>query len=132
MAGTEISRFGEMFPVPTGAIETDKIVTMRYKPDSEWLQYEFLMKWFDKLQNNKKLEHEAYNEWIDSEMVEVKVYLLNEFKKPRLKWTFNSSWLKEFGELDMVYDAAGGSGLDHGFALQYMDYNFERVTSFDG
>ena len=131
MSGAEIPRFGEMFPVPSGVVETDKIISFRYKPDSEWKQYEFMFNWFDKLQNNKKADHEEYNEWMSGQMVDIKVYLLNEYKKPRIKWTFNSAWLKEFGELDMVYDAAGGTGLDHGFALQYMDYNFQRVTTFD-
>ena len=131
MAGSEISRFGEVFPIPSGVIETDKIVTFRYKPDSEWKQYEFLFKWFDLQQNNKKLEHESYNEWISSDLVDVTVFLLNEYKKPQLKWTFTGCWLKEFGELDMVYDPQGGTGLDHGFSLQYMDYDFERVENFD-
>lgn len=131
MAGSEIPRFGELFPIPTGAIETDKLVTFRYKPDSEWRQYEFLFKWFDRLQNNKKLDLDDYNEWINANGVSIKVYLLDEYKKPRLKWTFNGCWLKEFGELDMVYDSTGGTGLDHGFSLQYQDYDFERVTSFD-
>lgn len=131
MAGAEVPHFGEMFPVPTGVVETDKLVSFRYKPDSEWRQYEFIFKWFDKQQNNKKLDHEAYNAWIDSDMVDVKIFLLNEYKKPQLKWTFNSCWLKEFGELDMIYDPQGGTGLDHGFALQYMDYDFKRVESFD-
>lgn len=131
MAGTDISRYGEAFPMPTGVIETDKIVTFRYKPDSEWKQYEFLFNWFDNLQNNKKNTHTDYNDWISSKTVDIKVYLLNEYKKPMLKWTFNSCWLKEFGELDMVYDSQGGSNLDHGFSLQYMDYDFKRVTSFN-
>lgn len=131
MAGVEISRFGELFPIPTGSVETDKNITFRYKPDSEWNQYEFLFKWFDRLQNNKKLDQENYNDWINSEMVTVKVFLLNEYKKPKLKWTFNYCWLKEFGELDMPYDSQGGSGLDHGFTLQFMDYDFERVENFD-
>lgn len=131
MAGSEIPRFGEMFPIPSGVIETDKVVTFRYKPDSEWKQYEFLFNWFDRQQNNKKNEHIDYNEWINSDLVDIKVYLLNEYKKPRLKWTFNNCWLKEFGDLDMVYDSQGGTGLDHGFSIQYMDYTFDRVTTFD-
>jgi len=131
MAGAEISHFGELFPVPSGVVETDKIVTFRYKPDSEWLQYEFLFKWFDRISNNKKLEHSDYNEYINGDMVTIKVYLLDEFNNPKIKWVFNNCWLKEFGELDMVYDSAGGTGLDHGFSLQYMDYDFTRVESFD-
>lgn len=131
MAGAEVPRFGEPFPLPTGVIETDKIVTFRYKPDSEWKQYEFLFKWFDRLQNNKKFDQDDYNEWIDSSSVNVHVFLLNEYKKPKLKWTFNASWLKEFGELDMLYDPQGGGGLDHGFSLQYQDYDFKRVENFD-
>ncbi len=132
MAGAEIPRAGERFPVPSGSVETDKIVTFRYKPDSEWMQYEFLFKWFDRISNNKKLNHSDYNEYINGNMINVTVYLLNEFKKPKLKWTFNNCWLKEFGELDMPYDSTGGAGMDHGFSLQYMDYDFKRVENFDG
>jgi hypothetical protein len=131
MSGADIPRYGEMFPKPSGAVESDKIVTFRYKPDSEWKQYEFLFRWFDLIANNKKLDHSEYNSWINSSLVNVKIYLLNEYKKPKLKWTFNNCWLKEFGELDMEYDSAGGTGLDHGFSLQYMDYDFERVENFD-
>lgn len=131
LGAAEISRYGEVFPVPAGNVETDKLVTFRYKPDSEWKQYEYLFKWFDRLQNNKKLSHEEYNAWINSNLVTVKVYLLNEYKKPKLKWTFNGCWIKEFGELDMPYDSQGGTGIDHFFSLQYMDYDFERVENFD-
>jgi len=131
MAGAEVAKFGEMFPLPTGVVETDKIVTFRYKPDSEWTQYEFLFRWFDRGQNNQHNEYNDYNEFITGQYSDVTVYLLNEFKKPKLKWTFQNCWLKEFGELDMVYDTAGGTGMDHGFSLQYMDYTFDRVENLD-
>jgi len=123
----EISKYGETFPIPSKSVDSDKIVTFRYKPDSEWAQYEFLFSWFDRQQNNKHGEYEDYNEWINSSMVDVKVYLLNEYKKSKLKWTFRNCWLKEFGELDMIYDSDGGGGIDHGFSLQYHDFDFERV-----
>lgn len=128
MAGADVGHFGEMFPQPTGVIETDKIITFRYKPDSEWTQYEFLFRWFDRQANNKHDEYEDYNEFINASNCDVTVYLLNEYKQPKLKWTFKTAWLKEFGELDMVYDSQGGSGIDHGFSLQYADYEFERVS----
>jgi len=131
MAGTDIARFGEMFPMPSGVVETDKIVTFRYKPDSEWTQYEFLFRWFDRTQNNKHNDYTDYNSEIRSDMPDITVFLLNEFKKPKLKWTFRKCWLKEFGELDMIYDTAGGGGIDHGYSLQYQDYDFKRVEKFD-
>jgi len=132
MAGSEVGHFGEMFPMPSGVVETDKIVTFRYKPDSDWSQYEFLFRWFDRTQNNKHNTYTDYNDYIRSDMPDITVFLLNEYKKPKLKWTFKNCWLKEFGELDMVYDSAGGTGIDHGFSLQYMDYEFKRVESIDG
>jgi len=131
MAGTDKARFGELFPMPSGVIETDKIITFRYKPDSEWLQYEFLFRLFDKTQNNKHNTYTDFSEYTKAGMFDVKIVLLNEYKKPKLKWTFKNCWLKEFGELDMSYDSSGGVGIDHGFSLQYMDYEFKRVEKLD-
>lgn len=116
-----------------------KEVTFNYLIADKWDNYYSLYKWCDMLIPQSTIMGEASTrpretgEWTAAlhYLLPVRVFLLDEFKNPILKFEYHNCWISTFGELRLSYQD-DPSTLNHSFTINYTDFTIEKVRSFEG
>lgn len=109
---------------PTGSEETEKEFTINYRLSSEYQQYYFLTRWW---QYNLVVAQHIGN--VDSQsqfLCNINLWVLNDYKDPVMKITYNDCWLKELGELQLSYNGSDNT-LEHSFTCKYNNYKIELL-----
>ena len=121
--------------IPTHTLlPTDRTITFSYMVDLSWLNYFTLYQWSNLLGNLEnitptvdpplKLTDAMAAKAIKS--IPINVYLINAYKKPVLKLTYNNSWIKHFAELSLSYQEEP-EVIKHSFTCAYSDFKLGLI-----
>ena len=113
---------------PSGSETTDKIVNVSYKLSEEFQQYAVLLNMWQK--NLNVADHVVGEDDADDddyELYTIKLWVLNSYKTPCMKITYEDCWINELGELQMSYQDSSPT-LTHSFSFYYNDFEIEYLN----
>jgi len=122
-----VSRNAFQLSYPSGSEETEKEFTVNYKLSSEFQQYYFLTRWWQKnLAVAQHIEEDDAGNDTDFFLTDIKLWVLNDNKDPVMKIIYNDCWLKELGELQLNY-SDGNNVLEHSFTCKYNNFEIKLL-----
>lgn len=127
-----VKKSGYELYYPSGVEETNKVFTVNYTLSSEYQQYYFLVRWYEK--NLEVIKHitetlSTSTEDTDEDdfiMVPIKIWCLNENKDPVMVITYEQAFLSELGELQLSYQSSSNV-LVHSFTCYYNDFKIQLL-----
>lgn len=137
MGKIETSFKGQHYFLPGNTINaTTKENTLTYLINDNWDNYYALYKWTDKIiagsnimrTTSTKPEGEEFEKLVAQSLIPIKIFLLDEFKKPKLKITYNNCWITTFGEV-MLNFQNNPAPISHQFTFAYTDFFIEKVDT---
>lgn len=128
----QISKQDYPLNIPSGTEQGTKQFTVNYKLSSQWQQYAFLARWWQR--NLKVLQHisdpELDEEVANSEdyvLFPVRFWALDENKDPCMVITYEDCWLGELGELQTSYVNESPT-LSHSFMCYYNNFKVQILN----
>lgn len=113
-----------------------KELNITYLVDSTWTNYYSLYSWaaglaaqatsVDLSMSDKNFPDKEWSPL--DKLLPVKIFLIDEFKNPILKFEYHNCWISSFGEINLSYTNEPNT-ISHSFVLQYTDFIVERVSS---
>ncbi len=137
MGKVETSFKGQHYFLPGNTINaTTKENTLTYLISDDWENYYALYKWTDNMiagstmlgNDSTREDGNEFEENIPSKLIPIKVFLLDEFKKPKLKITYNNCWITTFGEVILNFQA-NPAPIAHQFTFAYTDFKIDKVDT---
>lgn len=134
VATTIMAYKGVSIEIPTKIIQpSDRNITFSYMVDLNWLNYYSLYQWSNLMSplenitplNSLKQSYSIEDKSIKS--IPINVFLINQYKKPILKITYNNCWVKGFNELALSYQDEP-EVVKHGFTCAYSDFKLELIN----
>lgn len=133
MGITSMAYQGSTIEYPTGVIQPDdKTCTFNYILDSDMTVYWLLYKWCSYftsenvdflVEDDTSMSTEPF-----TKKISISVYILDEFKNPVMKITYNNCFIKNLGILSMsIQDEP--TPLQHSFTIAYSSFNIEKITT---
>jgi hypothetical protein len=115
-------------------IPQDRTITFMYMIDLIWTNYYTLYQWANLLGNieditpnlDPKLKLTDAMNAKAVKSIPINVYLINAYKNPILKLTYNNCWIKHFAELSLSYQDEP-EVIKHAFTCAYSDFKLERI-----
>lgn len=112
---------GRNFSLPTGVKDENKFINVSYLLSSDWHQYRFLYKWYEK---NTNAYHGTGDE-LDDSLIDIYVSILSEFKNKLFDIVFKGCWLSRLGRLTLNYQT-GENNIEHSFGFYYQLLEFQQ------
>ena len=111
-----------------------KEITFDYIVDAKWINYKSLYAWMSGLEGNI---NEVYDTGDSSEVstkdtLDVRVWLIDQFKNRILDLCFHDAWIKIFQ--DLALESSNVDPVQHAFTMVYSHYelvDFEKGTTTD-
>lgn len=135
---TELSYKGNTIAIPGNTfVPGTKELTLTYLVDSIWSNYYALYTWAAGLAaqstsiTDSKFSDKKFpdDEWTAlDKLLPIKIFLIDEFKNPILKFEYHNCWISSFGEINLSYTNEPNS-ISHSCTIQYTDFTVERVSS---
>jgi len=117
---------GRRFSLPTGVKEEDKLITVGYMLSSNWHQYRFLYKWYEKVTNI----YNGTGESLDNSLVDIYVKVISEYKNTMFDIIFKGCWLSKLGKINLNYQT-GVNEINHSFSFYYQLIEFKQFDSVE-
>lgn len=137
MGKIDASFKGQKVALPGNTINADtKENTISYLISDDWNNYYALYKWTDNMiaqstmfgSESTRESGEKYESYITQTLIPIRIFLLDEFKKPVLKITYNNCWITTFGEVQLNFQS-GPTPITHQFTFAYTDFIIEKVDT---
>lgn len=128
---------GQTIFLPGSTINaTTKENTLTYLINDNWINYYALYKWTDNMisqstmfgEDSNRETGESFTNYVNNTLIPIRVFLLDEFKKPVLKITYNNCWITTFGELILNFQSQS-TPLQHQFTFAYTDFKIEKTDT---
>lgn len=128
---------GQHVFLPGNTINADtKENTLTYLINNNWNNYYALYKWTDNMiaqstifgDKSSRQTGDGYEDYITKTLLPIKVFLLNEFKKPEMQITYNNCWITTFGEVELNFQSIN-TPIQHQFTFAYTDFKIEKVNT---
>ena len=143
--GTSTTSFkGVSYEVPTHVLNPDtKEITFEYKVSQDWYNYKSLFIWASALAILNPVDAKAFQAQIMHEdvvaatrvdrsaigvftdLLDCRVWLLNNFKQRVVDFTFHNCFIKSFGEIALDYSST--DEVIHSFTMAYSNFTIDSV-----
>lgn len=138
IGGASTSFKGVTIEVPTHVTQqTDRNITLSYLVNEDWTNYFYLYQWANIMNKIEDLNPTNPVSTINplKALPKPKIYnvlpvfaiLIDSYKKPILKVTYNNAWIKRFSELSLDYQNEP-SPIKHSFTLCYSHFTIEKIN----
>lgn len=126
---------GYNYAVPTGVMNgEDRELTVEYIVDSEWKNYTSLYSWAAQVSPLVPLTQNAINDTVKGipanenlglleKVIDIRIWLINNYKKRTLDFVYHNCWICQFADLAM--DVAMTNEVKHSFTCKYSHFTIE-------
>ena len=137
MGKVQASFKGQSVFLPGSTINaTTKENTLTYLINDNWDNYYALYKWTDNMipqstimgEESDRKTGDEFEDYVNMTLLPIRIFLLNEFKKPQLKITYNNCWITTFGEVMLNFQNVPAP-IQHQFTFAYTDFRIEKVDT---
>lgn len=128
MGSTTVPYKGYEKEIPTKVLNADqKELTLTYFVDENWKNYKALYAWISSPEGtvNPIVDEDASGRVQPSSYINLRIYLLDNYKKKVIQFVFENCWIKMFS--DVFLDAADSGEVEHSFTFCYDRYRIEDV-----
>ena len=130
MGSTSTSFKGYEYYRPTHIMDGgSKEITFDYIVDAKWINYKSLYAWMSGLEGNINEVYKTSDSGVSTkDTLDVKVWLIDQFKNRILDLCFYDAWIKIFQ--DLALESSNTDPVTHSFTLCYSHYelvDFEKV-----
>lgn len=131
MIGSMTASFkGVTCELPTKVINPDsKEVTIEYMIDANWENYRSLYVWAANIGIITPVSQTGKTTPISGkDFLDIRIYLLDQYKKKIIEFTYHNCWIKQFNDLNFDYTQPPEE-LKHSFNLVYTDFTISPPTA---
>lgn len=131
MGSTNVAYKGYQKEIPTKVLNEDtKELTLSYFIDENWKNYKALYAWISAPEGtvNPIVDEDASGKLQPDLYINLRIYLLDNYKKKVIQFVFENCWIKMF--TDLLLDVADSGEIEHSFTFCYDRYRIEDVATY--
>lgn len=128
MGSTTVSFRGYQKEISTKVLNADtKELTLEYFVDENWRNYKMLFQWMSSVEGclNPIADTTDTKAIAPSDYIPLHIYLLDNYKKKVISFTFTNTWIKLFNDISL--EAGTSEQVTHSFTIVYDDYKIEDL-----
>lgn len=128
MGSTTTTFKGYSYEFPTKVIDAEtKQIDLEYIIDEKWANYKALFKWCSSTEGqiNKVIDTSDVQTIAMSDLIDVRIWLLDSFKNRIIDFVFENAWIKTFQNLSLAAD--NPDEVHHTITLAYSNFYIENT-----
>lgn len=127
VGATSVQFKGYTYEIPTKVIDADtKEITLEYLIDSNWANYKALYTFASQTGTFNPVSDETASGVSTSNFIDIRIWLVDPYKKRIIDFIFHNCWIKVFGDLALDYSSA--DEINHTVTFAYSNFEIAQAA----